>query len=64
MRRIARRSIVAAHDLPAGHIISEGDLAYRRPGDGLMPYEKNQVVGRKALLAIAANEKIALDQLQ
>lgn len=64
MRRIARRSIVAARDLPAGHVISESDLAYQRPGGGLMPYEKDQVVGRKVQVAIAANEMIVLSQLQ
>ena len=64
MRPIARRSIVAARDLPAAHIITEDDLAYQRPGTGLMPYETDQVVGRKTTVAIAARERIGLHHLQ
>ncbi|MFZ9806051.1 MAG: N-acetylneuraminate synthase family protein, partial [Ilumatobacteraceae bacterium] len=30
----ARRSIVVARDLPAGHCISEADITYKRPGSG------------------------------
>jgi len=64
MRRIARRSIVAGRDLSVGHIISADDLAYLRPGTGLMPYEKDNVLGHKTRVAIAANEIILLDQLR
>ncbi len=46
MRRAARRSIVIDRDLTAGHVVSESDVRYQRPGDGLMPYEIEKVVGR------------------
>lgn len=64
MRPIARRSIIAARDLPAGHVIAEDDLAYRRPGTGLMPYEIDRVVGRRVRVAIAAKELIAFAKLE
>ena len=64
MRRIARRSIVAARDLPAGHIISEDDLVYQRPGTGLMPYEADKVIDREVRVAIAEKELITLHRLQ
>ncbi len=40
------KKIVAARDLPAGHILAEGDLALKSPGDGLPPYELERVLGR------------------
>jgi N-acetylneuraminate synthase/N,N'-diacetyllegionaminate synthase len=64
MRPVARRSIVAARSLPAGHVIAADDLAYRRPGNGLMPYESDQVIGRRVRIAIAAKELIAFAKLE
>lgn len=43
---LCHRSIVAARDLAAGHRLAEPDLAYRRPADGLRPYQADQVLGR------------------
>jgi len=64
MRRIARRSITAAHDLPVGHVITENDLIYQRPGTGLMPYEADKVIDREVRVAIAEKELINLQHLQ
>ena len=47
MRKIARRSIVAAKNLPAGHVITQDDLAFQRPGTGLMPYELTSFLGQR-----------------
>jgi N,N'-diacetyllegionaminate synthase len=44
--RAARRSIVAAADLPAGHRLSPPDLTWLRPGDGLPPGNEEELVGR------------------
>lgn len=63
MRRIARRSIVAARDLPAGHIIAEKDLAFQRPGTGLMPYEIKHLLGCRAKAAIKAKSLLSFDQV-
>ena len=54
MAAIARRSIVINRDLPAGHVVSDDDLSYRRPGSGLMPYERERVVGKRTRHAVAA----------
>lgn len=40
------KKIVAARDLPAGHIVAETDLAIKSPGDGLPPYEMGNLVGK------------------
>ncbi len=40
------KKLVAARDLPAGHVLQRDDLALKSPGDGLPPYELDRVVGR------------------
>jgi N-acetylneuraminate synthase/sialic acid synthase len=45
-RKLAK-SLVAARDLPAGHRVTEADLAHRSPGGGPMkPYQIGEVLGR------------------
>jgi len=63
MKPLARRSIVAAVDLEAGHVITEKDLTYRRPGTGLMPYEADRIIGRRVLRGVAAGTMLAMDML-
>ena len=64
MKSLARRSIVAAVDLEAGHVICDGDLAYQRPGTGLMPYEAVHIIGRRTGRVIPAGTILALDMLE
>jgi N-acetylneuraminate synthase/sialic acid synthase len=40
------KKLVAARDLPAGHVLAREDIALRSPGDGLPPYEFDRFVGR------------------
>jgi N-acetylneuraminate synthase/sialic acid synthase len=40
------KKIVAARNLPVGHVLTRDDLALKSPGDGLPPYELERVVGR------------------
>mgnify|MGYP006281127631 CR=1 FL=1 len=53
-----RRSIVASKYLPKGTILQEDMLSYMRPGDGLKPYQKDLVIGKKLKKAIKKSEKI------
>lgn len=48
-RENARRSIVISKDLPAGHLLSEKDLTYKRPASGISPLFWDEVIGRKIL---------------
>ncbi len=48
-RREARRSLVITRDMKAGEVISETDIAAKRPGTGIAPSFANLVVGRKLL---------------
>ncbi|GAG20552.1 unnamed protein product, partial [marine sediment metagenome] len=41
------QSMVAARDLHAGHVITPGDLTFKRPGWGLRPYQLGLVMCRR-----------------
>ena len=52
-RNAVRRSIYVARDLPAGHILCEADIDYRRPGTGIPPGQ----VGRCTIQTAHPGEK-------
>ncbi len=62
-RRFARRSLVAARDLPAGHVLEPGDVEVKRPGTGIPPGELARVVGRTLARSIRADQLFAWDDL-
>ena len=43
--RKLRKCIVAARDLPAGHVITEADVTTRSPKDGISPIHWDKVIG-------------------
>ncbi|MFY4858859.1 N-acetylneuraminate synthase [Aliarcobacter butzleri] len=43
--QIARKSIVAKMDIKKGEILSENDLAIKRPGNGINPMRWDEIVG-------------------
>lgn len=55
-----RKSIVAARNLPAGHIISEEDLEAKRPGDGTSPVLYEQFIGKKLKNALKKDIQLFL----
>jgi len=61
--RVARRSIVAAQDIPAGATLQPAMLACRRPATGIAPRDWDRVVGSTARIAIAAGTVLQWDQL-
>lgn len=62
--RVARRSIVAAEDIPSGARISDKFLAFKRPGTGLAPAMRSQVVGRRARINIPAGTLISMEMVE
>lgn len=46
LRKLGKK-IVAARDLPAGHVLGRADLAVRSPGDGMPPHLLDHVLGRR-----------------
>lgn len=55
-----RRSVAALRDLPAGHVLEAGDLAWVRPGGGLHPGEEGRILGRTLRRAVRAGEQVAV----
>lgn len=55
-RANARRSLVAAREIPAGKVIEMADLTWKRPASGISPRDIAQVVGRKAARTISEDE--------
>jgi sialic acid synthase SpsE len=59
----ARRSIVAAQDIPAGTKLTRDMLTVKRPGHGIKPKYIDALVGRIAVVAIEADDVITWDML-
>ena len=57
-RREYRLSCVAARDLPAGTILGEGDVAFRRPGSGLPPSKLEALVGGRLVEDVSAGAQL------
>jgi len=60
MAKIARRAIVANKKIAKNHLLSLGDLAYKRPGVGLSPMLCWDLVGTKAVLDYEADQCIEI----
>ena len=50
-----RRSVIAAKDLPVGHVISAEDLDVKRPGTAIPADKKDMLIGKKLVRAIEAD---------
>jgi N,N'-diacetyllegionaminate synthase len=61
-RSQARRSLVAATDLPAGHKVTFDDLVALRPGTGVPAFRDVDLVGRRLLRPYSAGDLIGLDE--
>ncbi len=57
------KKLVAANNMPIGHIIEEDDLAVKIPNDGLPPYEIDNIVGKKITRNVIKDENISFDYL-
>lgn len=63
VRQVARRSIVAARALPAGHVLAIDDLAFKRPGGGLEPWQTDLLVGKPLEFPIPADRAVMPDDV-
>ena len=59
-----RRSIAAARDLPAGHLVEWEDLAWLRPRDGLSPGQEQLVLGRELRRDVPMGESIRTEDVE
>ena len=62
-RTIARKSLVAREDLIPGTVVTEKELASKRPGDGLSPYRLWEVLGKETNVYIKKDVKIKWENL-
>lgn len=63
MIKIARRSLVAAREIPAGHRIEPSYIEIKRPGTGLPPSELGKVAGHIARVTIPSGALISMEML-
>jgi sialic acid synthase len=57
------KKLVAARDLPTGHVLRPEDVALKSPGDGLPPHMLEVVVGRTLLRPLKVDDTIQLAAL-
>ncbi|WP_303673629.1 N-acetylneuraminate synthase [Vampirovibrio chlorellavorus] len=62
--RVARKSLVARHALPADHRLTLEDLMAKRPGTGISPADLHLVLGRRLKRAIAQDELLQPQMLE
>jgi N-acetylneuraminate synthase/N,N'-diacetyllegionaminate synthase len=64
MRKIARRSIVAAKNVEKGKIITMTDVGFKRPGTGLAPKFLDNVISKKAKINIKKGDLITFKNIK
>jgi N-acetylneuraminate synthase/sialic acid synthase len=57
------KSLVVAHDLPAGHTLTRDDIVMKSPGGGIPPYELESILGRVTLKALYADDFLTFEML-
>jgi N-acetylneuraminate synthase/sialic acid synthase len=55
------KKLVAARDLPAGHILAPEDIAIKSPGDGLKPYMFDAMVGRRLIKDLKLDDNLRVE---
>jgi N-acetylneuraminate synthase/sialic acid synthase len=58
------KKIVAARDLPAGHRLTNEDLTFKSPGDGMAPYEIDHVLGKSLVKPMKTDEALVISNVQ
>jgi sialic acid synthase len=58
------KKLVAARDLPAGHVLTGADIAIKSPGDGLPPYYLDQVLGLELVRDLRMEDTLTLESLR
>jgi sialic acid synthase len=59
------KKLVAARELPAGHVLARDDLVAKSPADGgLPPYELDRLVGRRLVVPLAFEQEVTFDVVE
>jgi len=62
--KVARKSVVAARDLPRGHRLVEDDLTAKRPGTGIPALRLDEVLGRRLKHDVRRNSLLQFGDLE
>jgi sialic acid synthase SpsE len=60
----ARKSLVAAVDIPEGRVIEKGMLCTKRPGTGISPASLEDVVGKRSKVHIEKDTLLQWEQIK
>jgi sialic acid synthase len=58
------KKLVAARALPAGHVLEAEDVAMKSPGDGMAPFEIDNVLGRRLTRPLLEDEALRFEVLE
>lgn len=64
VRRVSRQSLVAAKTIEPGRRIVGSDITFKRPGEGMEPWQLDQVIGREASRRIEADSPLSPEDLR
>jgi N-acetylneuraminate synthase/sialic acid synthase len=57
------KSLVVAHELPSGHVLTQADVVMKSPGGGIPPYEIDAVLGMVTTKALHEDDFLSYDVL-
>ena len=60
---LVRRSLHTTRDLRSGHVLRESDLVPLRPGIGIAPAARSQLIGRRLRVALGRGEMLREEHL-
>lgn len=63
VRLVSRQSVVAVRDLAPGQVVTAQDVTIKRPGTGVPAWRLDDVIGRRVLAAVGADEPVPLAAL-
>lgn len=63
LRQTFTKSIVAAHDLTAGTVLTQADVTLKKPGTGLPPARLPELIGKTLARTVRANQLLTEDDL-
>jgi len=64
MKRIFEKSVVAAHSISAGSLITLSDLDFKKPGDGIPAAAFEELIGRRIRHNVCSDHKFSLDDFE
>lgn len=64
MKRVFEKSVVTARPVPAGTELRQGDLGFKKPGDGISAASYRSIIGRVAAHDLPADHKLEFADLR